>query len=304
MSKYEWLILQLFALVWVTACGQNAEFAGQIDARKTASKTEEQKNEDTAPQGNTEDSTVKVSEPVKKDPEVIEKEVVGEPEPVTEESLAKKCLGTEVKTYTQTITFSEPEKSCDWNQNGNLDIKQAVVTARYRQDQALSMPEGAVLCSMSMDSLADGTDQGQYMYYDDEIFLTFNDYILAASQSNAKYFETTKDGFLIYDWKKLVGTTYSQTPDPYCIGKAEGLGRCEIPKTETKGVMKVEFDDKIIQKIAVASGANQGDGSAPTSVDLNKFKFSFITTGDNDTKIDCKHSKFEFKVATKYVLYK
>jgi len=68
--------------------------------------------------------------------------------------------------------------------------------------------------------------------------------------------------------------------------------------------MKVEFNDEIVQKIAVLSGASMATSEKPVAADKSKFEFSFITIGDNDDPIDCKHSKFEFKVSAQYVVFK
>jgi hypothetical protein len=232
----------------------------------------------------------------------------GVPASITPAELAMKCTTTETIQYQQVITFAQPEDTCAWGTdavpiNGNLGKKDQRVSARYQQDVLLKIPDNALLCSVNLDFIPEGAG-GQQMYYDDEIFMTFNDVILAASQSYDTAF-TKKDGFMVYDWEKLVGKKYGHNLfEPYCAGADSGQGECFIPETETNGVMKVNFSDAVVQGIAVSTGIKVADSAKPLDLNKTSFKFSFVTIGDNDAPADCKHSKFEFQVAAKYVVFK
>ena len=179
---------------------------------------------------------------------------LGVPKNISPAELATKCANSEVVEYKQVISFAQPQDTCAWGTDavpnmGNLGKKDGRVSARYQQDDLLKVPDNALLCSLNLDFVPDGS-AGQQMYYDDEIFMTFNDVILAASQSYDTAF-TKKDGFMVYDWSKLVGKKYGHDLFPaYCVGADQGQGECFIPPTETNGLMKVNFSDAIVQKIA------------------------------------------------------
>jgi hypothetical protein len=227
---------------------------------------------------------------------------------ISQAELAAKCASGQIVEFKQVISFPKPQTTCAWGTDaapnlGNLGKKDQRVSARLEQDAPLGIPDNALLCSLNLDFIPDGS-AGQQMYYDDEIFMTFNNVILAASQSYNTEF-TKKDGFMVYDWASLVGKRYGQALfEPYCAGADSGQGECFIPPTETNGIMKVKFSDAIIQKIAVSTGVKYGDGKGPVTPAKSSFKFSFVTIGDNDDPADCKHSDFGFQVAAKYVVFK
>lgn len=207
---------------------------------------------------------------------------------ISKDQIIAKCQNKEVKVLKQTIVFEEPSQSCEWNKNGNLSQKDGRISARYKQDVFLNLPQNSVVCDLHLDFVEDKSN-GQSMYYDDEIFVTYNDVVLAASQSyNDRLMK--KDGFLVYDWNHLVGSSYAWDQyEPYCVGEGKGQGECFIPPTQTNGTMKINFSDEVIKDIQVATGVGQS-------------KFSFITTGDNDDPVDCKHSRFQFEVDAYYVV--
>ena len=230
----------------------------------------------------------------------------GIPRKITATELAAKCASSTVVAMQQVVTFAEPAGTCAWGTDsapnlGNLGQLDSRVSARLEQDIVLAVPSNALLCSLSLDFIPDGT-AGQNMVYDDEIFMTFNNVILAASQSYDTAFEK-KDGYMMYDWNRLAGKPYTPTGfQQYCLGADQALGSCSIPPTQTPGVMKVTLSDALVQGIAASTGVTvAASGVAPNT---SKFKFSFVTIGDNDAPDDCKHSKFEFQAAAKYVIFK
>jgi hypothetical protein len=230
----------------------------------------------------------------------------GVPPKVTAEDLAKKCATGKVTQLVQNIVFAKPATTCDWGTDanpkmGNLGRKDGRVSARFEQEVALKVPDNALICGLTLD-FVDDTTAGQSMRYDDEIFLNFNNVILAASQSYAPAF-TMKDGHMMYSWDGLVGKKYGYgLYEPYCAGAETGKGECFIPPTETTGLMKLNFDDSLIQSIAASTGIKVASPDKPVAGNKTDFRFNFVTTGDNDDS-DCQHSKFEFKISAKYVVY-
>ncbi len=229
------------------------------------------------------------------------------------DALALLCGEKENEIHEQTITFEEQTDTCPWGDddnnpdNGNItpDIEQRI-SSRLEESIKLDLPPGALLCSMALDFKTEdsGSDRGQLMYYDDEIFLTLNSVILAASQSHDRYLEK-KNNFLVYDWDKLLKQDYRQNFGVYCIGEEQGLGKCKIPRTQTRGLMSLSFDEKIIQEAALtALGVDAAKKKDNVSIVDPDFTFKFITTGDNNPDIDCQHSRFSFKVRTSYILNK
>jgi hypothetical protein len=229
---------------------------------------------------------------------------------ITEAALALACAGADVKKYQQVITFPEPVAACTFGTdlapvNGNIGPVDGRISARSEEPATLDLPKNAILCQLGMDFAngADGT--GQAMYYDDEIFLTFNNILLAGSQNlNLDKFFEKKDGFLLWNWDKLVSTPYVQSNGStsiYCAGSETGEGKCAIPPTQTSGKIAIAFDDKLIRRVALSVGG-VFDTGAKALVDQPAYQFKFITNGDNDTAIDCKHSAFKMTVNASYII--
>ncbi len=296
VAAWLWLAVALF----VSACGQEASFQETISASRQEALAEERKKNAAGAA----------------DAEVAEVDAgmgngSGEDDPegfgaITRQELAARCAAAAPLSLQQTIVFDQPADTCAWGtdqspNNGNLGPRQGRVSARLEQDVSLNLPRNALICGLDFD-FSPSNEQGQQMYYDDEIFLNMNNVILAASQSYESVF-AKKDGFLFYDWKNLVGKRYgSRQFKPYCAGGQRGKGKCFIPPTETSGKMRVDFSDEIVQAIVIASTSNQPKSDRRVLAVQDPFVFSFVTVGDNDSPIDCKHSRFEVDVKARFIL--
>jgi hypothetical protein len=201
--------------------------------------------------------------------------------------------------------FPLPSKSCAWGSGtgstaGNLSQKDGRISARFEEARSLAIPKGAFLCRMAISFVGAGGSTNQNMYYDDEIFVLFDNLIIASSKDYGTRFPAL-NGFQVYDWTKLVGTEYSQLgAGPYCVG---GAGTCGIPKTQTNGVMTLTVSDKIVQKLATTSGMIF-EGQKIQTAKPTEHSIGFVTIGDNDDPIDCKHSPLGFNVHAEYVIPK
>ena len=207
--------------------------------------------------------------------------------------LEKRCASGQTKSFEQRIRFPKPTVNCAWGTDANLAFdrgNQLIITARREEPIALELSSTARLCDMSYDFPV------QTMRYDDEIMLLFNNVVLAASQNYDKVGELeAKDGFLRYDWSKLVGDVYPIRTRPNYFIDSDCVD-CTIPPTETVGSMKLTVKPETVRKLSVNTGMIPG-----SALDSTKHQFTFVTTGDNDASLDCMHADFEFTVKANYV---
>jgi hypothetical protein len=186
-----------------------------------------------------------------------------------------------VKEVYKQIKFAPPTTSCDWGKNGNLSKLDSFVRARREQIQKLDLTGNNVVCSVEF-SLPQ-----QNIEFDDEIFLLFNNYVLAASRNYTYALPKTTQLFY-YDWDAIANQPYQATEvqDYYCLGEAEGLGTCVMPYTQTSGALQLKFDDSILQSISARSS-------------LSDHSFGLVTIGDNNAS-DCIHTGLTFDVTVRY----
>jgi hypothetical protein len=230
-----------------------------------------------------------------------------------EAALAELCASPAAKDFSQEIAFPQAPQGCDWGKDnapvdGNLDMLDGRISARREQNVDLSIPKDALICGMAVTFAGQQDQVGQAMYYDDEIYLTFDNLILTGSQKFglADYFQK-KAGFLIWDWTKIVGTPYKTSNGQdsiYCAAATEKDGHCKIPATQTEGIIDLAFSDSLVRKLAIAAGMqfDMATKRALTAESTGGHRFTFVTTGDNDAVIDCKHSNLNMTVKGKFVL--
>jgi hypothetical protein len=181
----------------------------------------------------------------------------------------------------QILTFPSPRQTlgaCPWNIDDNLREISGVMAARHEVEQSIEPPDGAVLCSASFHVPSTS------MYYDDFVYLLFNDVvILAPSDWSANLI--TEDGLLIYDWVRIRGTPGGSST--WCPGAAS---TCVLPGTEQNGSVEVELD-QATQDALFARAADQG-----------RYAVTVAATGDDDSDRDCDHSTLDLEVTYEYVV--
>lgn len=192
-----------------------------------------------------------------------------------------------IKGKVLAASFPNPNKTCDWERDGNMGYENERIRARREQGQTLDVNMGAKVCSLSMRS----TLQNKF-YYDDNLILTLNGFVLASTSNFTQHLEN-KEGYYIYDWNRL-RTKYAQNlshetelQDQYCAGDAADLSSCRFPVTETYGSVHLEFKDEVFQKIFSMTSANQ-------------INLGLVTTGDDNPETDCQHVDLEFSVDVLY----
>lgn len=206
------------------------------------------------------------------------------------DDVAALCERETPTTETFSLTFPDDPPGCAWGQDGNLEMAQGVVTARAEQHLGLPLPEGAVVCDLALDFEVDPGFE-QVIYYDDNMFLAFNDVVLAASYG-PMVDALPRDGlFSTWDWGALAGTPFGFDPatPTYCLGAAEGLSDCDIPPPETNGPVALAFDPSLVSQLSFRA------------LQSGTFDYSFVTIGDNDPDVDCYHDAFTIEVAATWV---
>jgi len=207
------------------------------------------------------------------------------------EDIAELCDEGDPIAVTLTVEFPATDPGCPWDTGDNLGIEQGVITARIEQAADLALPDDVVVCGMDYDFLVNG-GEGTPMVYDDNFYFTFDDVLLATSYGPAVEdgWFTEESGLPIYSWDDLVGREFQHDGVPsWCLGQDEGTSDCDIPPTETEGVMSLSFGTATVEELSLRA------------VQEGRFEFGFVTTGDNDTSQDCAHADFEFEVEVGYV---
>lgn len=198
-----------------------------------------------------------------------------------------------LRTAQLTASFADPKKACDWDVNGNISMAEAVITARHEQRQvfhAANISDGKVaICNIKMAS-----PSNTQFYYDDNLFVTLNGYVLASTSNFTRHLESAGE-FFRYDWSRLVGkpaqnsAADSAPNNQYCAGASTGEASCEFPQTEVIGASKLQFSESVIQNILGMTNSSQ-------------FELGVITTGDNDPAIDCQHVAIDLNLDVEYVV--
>ena len=207
------------------------------------------------------------------------------------DDIADICSESEPIAVKLSVEFPATSPDCPWDTADNLSESQGYITARIEQTAELALPEGVVVCGMNYDFLLSG-GEGTPMVYDDNFYFTFDDVVLATS-----YGPAVSDGWLeeegdlpLYDWDSIAGREFQHSDVPsWCLGQDDGSSECDIPPTETEGILSLAFGTNIVEELSLRA------------VQEERFEFGFVTTGDNDPDVDCAHADFEFQVEVGYV---
>lgn len=285
----------IIVLLSLFSCAKNLDFTGNANNKDSNSQTpkgEDGSNktaENNTPKSNSEELSKINEENVVKSQELLE----------------TACSKNKTTSKPQLITFIEESNGC-WGQDGNfkdidtLEPKDTYIQAHKVQDFSLDLPSNALVCDLKI-TFGDVNSQSntQEMRYDDEIYLLYNDFILAASSnqyidpSQPDFSFESKSDLILWDWQRMKSKHYNHKESKtFC---ASNDSQCFIPETETEGSISLSISSEIIQKATVLyKELNGGQIKAP--------HFTFVTTGDNDTQIDCKHSEFKMTVEASYVI--
>lgn len=201
--------------------------------------------------------------------------------------------------------------SCAWGQDGNGRYLRAetepfgngrigdgYITARYKQrfqilpDQrsgsvANGQPHKYLICTVNFSSKAGATWR-----YDDHMFLTINDNVIATDQGQtlSDRFEL-KNGFYQFDWDNLIGSKHSG--QPYTLD-----GAFKFPGSDSTGEVSINLDVSEHQNLA----KNILEGSSRTEINsLDGLFLDLHITGDDNNDKDCKHSGLILEGTVRYL---
>ncbi len=208
----------------------------------------------------------------------------------TVEDLRSACEAGEPQDVELEIFFEDPDRMCPFGEGDNLRREQGVMTARIEQTAEVELPAGGLACDLEFDFQGIDPSTEQIMEYDDNFLLTFNDVVLASNNAQVTdELGTDEQDLLLYEWDDVVGLEFDfgETPN-YCLGEEDGLSDCTIPVPETPGPISLEFDGPLVDALSLRA------------VQLERYVFGFVTTGDNDDS-DCSHEDFEFLVTAPVV---
>lgn len=160
------------------------------------------------------------------------------------------------------------------------------------QTAMLDLPAGALVCGSRISSPT------ARWKYDDEIVLTMNGVVLLTSQK--RYLrDGDKDrmarvgGGYAFDWDTLAKANFkndhAKPEERYCYGGSRAVS-CEIPVTQEEGAVKLDLPTKALAPLALKAHEDK------------KFEFKLWVTGDNEPKIDCKHSGITLGGEVEYVV--
>jgi hypothetical protein len=198
---------------------------------------------------------------------------------------ANPCDTPALESVEDSLFFPDPG-GCPWGSNGNLSKKDMYLRARVEQALPLKLPQGVVICRMEFEIPT------QNIWYDDYIWVTFDDVVLMSAINFTGLSALKKQGdFVFYDWNAMKGqpsAVIGTGPSPFCLGQAKGQGSCTLPPMESSGSIAFKLDPSVVQQLAVIALA-QG-----------RYELKVVSAGDDDDT-DCTHTPFTFKVKTYYV---
>jgi hypothetical protein len=187
-----------------------------------------------------------------------------------------------LKTKTVDVFFEKPNKTCEWNKDGNLEPRDQFLQARIEQMEEFNLSDGSQICDLEFEF------EQQKFHYDDLFLLTFNDSVLASAYDLEGTMKKL-NGIYQYNWSDMVGDPWINAKEEvYCYGRQQGLTNCSFPGHDLPGQISLDISPELIQSIM---GVNFGK---------KKHFFKIVTIGDNDD-FDCEHDPLSFSVKIQYV---
>ena len=201
---------------------------------------------------------------------------------VTSDQVIEACNGTREQSIQQ-LNFPERSDSCDFGNNGNNPKSDKKFQAYAVTTQEISLPEGALLCSVSLES------QQTDLRYDDTLFFTADKYVVTSSHKtmvDLLPFDPIAQ-LVSWDFEKLKGqdVDFGEDKLDFCTTNAN----CLIPPHDQTGPFKLVLETNEVAPLVIALNGKQN------------IPFSVITGGD-DNDSDCTHSAFNLVANLTYVL--
>jgi hypothetical protein len=188
------------------------------------------------------------------------------------------CAAGTKQTATFKLDFPGHHAYCPWGQGDNGSKKNGAHAARIEHVRSMNLPPKAVLCEMTFHVPQTG------MYYDDSMLLAFADAVLAAGRVNVPKLFPATNGLHLYNWSQMKHRNAEHLK--WCIGSSS----CQMPDTEASGSISLTLDPTSNQALT------------QRALDLNRFDFKVVATGDDNPEDDCTYSAFTLEVTATYVV--
>jgi hypothetical protein len=185
-----------------------------------------------------------------------------------------------VKTASVSVRITKNEgEVCPWGVGDNGDKSDGKTQARIEKKFPISIPSGRVVCAVSAKTTS------STIRYDDSMFLALNNFVLLGSSDAVNLlFSSGSNGFPVYEWSKIKGTSRDNNGDQCAAGVT-----CSLPKTQKSGEISFQISPSKSEQL-FKSLAGQ------------PLEFKLILTGDNNSPVDCQlYNSFDIAVNYTYV---
>lgn len=210
--------------------------------------------------------------------------------PTVEEiiQVINKCENSKekLKNTKQTLFFAQRPTTCRFGKEGNLQKKQAFITAFEPNPGRLDLPSGTV-CTMQIKSLPESGGASGIIRYDDFLSLTLDGEIIFFSNNSWMSDFEQNNSVYRWDFSKIVGKEIGSKFEapPYCIVRS---GSCQFPGHDKAGGVNLQITTSDLAPI-VAKFPERSS----VSFNVN------VTGDDNDT--DCIHTPLSLEISMSYV---
>lgn len=200
--------------------------------------------------------------------------------------IERDCAEGPLVPFMAQLDFPILGADCPWNIGDNLSPMQEVAAARVEEARMPPIPSSALVCDLTIQ--AGGA--GVVLRYDDNFALLVGDVVLAASDRGLIEDLPTDGDLRLWRWSQVRGRRMEvSATDPYCLGQDEGRAECEIPPTDTPGVLRLDFDEDLVRELALRT------------LSARDVRVTLVTIGDNDPFTDCSHGAFSVLVSGEIV---
>lgn len=199
------------------------------------------------------------------------------PPPAAPEGVAIAIAECQTRALTSEVIrldFPEMKGQCKWD----IGEQEGGSMMGY-DEQLLKLPVDSswVLCSMAVSS------NKEKLYYDDYIALMFNKRVLLGTRGIVDMLEKDKFGLPIYDWSRLQRKRPQGSKT--CL---DGATKCALTGTQQSGSLALEMDTDTNLKLM------------SHALELGRYDFEIVATGDNNPDIDCAHTGIPLDITIKY----
>lgn len=189
--------------------------------------------------------------------------------------------------------FASAKDANDAATPGNLERLNGHLMARESTEKAINLPDGAVICSLSLKS------QQNDFRYDDFLVISLNkyalvisnDYLMGCDPANPdKCLQKDEKDLWTWDFDRIKGRPFDFEGKPWCFGSDSPEDvRCTFPGHDKSGAVDFYLGTKAVVKLSAKLKDEKNLGLSVTA------------TGDNDDG-DCEHKELNLDLDIGYVM--